>query len=233
MSAVVAYRLHPLVAVAAIAVIVFSAVGVGVMTGWISLSQPEAQAFTETPVSPASVLPSPPLPSAAVQSVSTPRIKLALSPAADAAKPGAQRVTEAAKSQQAVHTEPKVAEAPASPSVAQAPVACADCGVIDAITPVEQEGSASGVGAIAGGVAGALLGNQVGKGTGRTIATVIGAAGGAYAGHKIEQNVRKDTVWNITLRMDDGTYRTLSETTQPSWYVGQKVKLINGAIVAN
>lgn len=114
----------------------------------------------------------------------------------------------------------------------QAAGPCAQCGVIESIRPVEVKGQGTGVGAVAGGVAGAVVGSQFGHGTGRAALGVLGAAGGAYAGHEIEKNVRKSTSWRIGVRMDDGSVRTVSQTAQPAFAVGEKVKVINGALAA-
>lgn len=115
---------------------------------------------------------------------------------------------------------------------AAAAATCVQCGVIESIRAAEVKGQGSGVGAVAGGVAGAVVGSQFGHGMGRTALGVLGAAGGAYAGHEIEKNVRKTTSWRIGVRMDDGTVRTLSQSTQPPFAVGDKVKVINGALTA-
>ena len=109
---------------------------------------------------------------------------------------------------------------------------CAQCGEVESIRAVEVKGQASGIGAVAGGVTGAVVGSQFGHGGGRTALGVLGAAGGAYAGHEIEKNVRKSTSWRVTVRMDDGSVRTLSQSTQPLFAVGDKVKVVNGALAA-
>ena len=90
--------------------------------------------------------------------------------------------------------------------VARAPV-CASCGRVESVQAVEQAEPATGVGAVAGGVLGAVVGNQVGKGSGRTAATLLGAAGGGYVGHKIEQRTRTRTVYQVAVRMDNGSVR--------------------------
>lgn len=114
----------------------------------------------------------------------------------------------------------------------QQAAACLQCGVIESIRAIEVKGQGSGVGAVAGGVTGAVVGSQFGHGLGRTALGVLGAAGGAYAGHEIEKNVRKTTAWRVSVRMDDGSVRTLSQSRQPGFAVGEKVKVINGALVS-
>jgi len=110
---------------------------------------------------------------------------------------------------------------PAAPRVAAA--ACPTCGVIEAVQAVKRKGEGSGLGAVAGGVAGAVLGHQVGKGHGRDAMTVIGAVGGGVAGHEIEKQARATTVYEVRVRMEDGTVRTLERGTAPP--VGQRVRM--------
>jgi len=114
------------------------------------------------------------------------------------------------------------------PRLAQA-ARCTSCGVVEAIRTVEVQGEASGLGAAAGGVAGAVVGNQIGRGDTRTVITVAGAAGGAYAGHQIEKQMKKSTAWRITVRLDDGSVRTLSQPAAPPFAVGDRVRIVNGS----
>ena len=91
-------------------------------------------------------------------------------------------------------------------------VACATCGVVESVQAVQQQGQGSGVGVVAGGVAGGLLGNQFGSGKGKTAMTVLGAIGGGFAGNEVEKRVRTETVYDITVRMDDGSTRSFRRT---------------------
>ncbi|OYT98760.1 MAG: hypothetical protein CFE40_08020 [Burkholderiales bacterium PBB1] len=87
-------------------------------------------------------------------------------------------------------------------------VACATCGVVASVQAVQQQGQGTGVGVVAGGVAGGLLGNQIGGGKGKTAMTVLGAIGGGFAGNEVEKRVRTETVYDVTVRMDDGSTRS-------------------------
>ncbi|RQO81737.1 glycine zipper 2TM domain-containing protein [Acidovorax sp. FJL06] len=95
---------------------------------------------------------------------------------------------------------------PAQPVRAAAPV-CRSCGRVESVQAVQQAAPATGVGAVAGGVLGAVVGNQIGKGSGRTAATVLGAVGGGYVGHKVEERTRTHTVYEVAVRMEDGSLR--------------------------
>jgi outer membrane lipoprotein SlyB len=97
---------------------------------------------------------------------------------------------------------------------------------------VEIKGNASGLGAVAGGVTGAVVGNQIGRGNGNTAMTILGAAGGALAGNEIERNVKKRYSYRVKVRMDDGTFRAVSQIGAPAVEVGERVRIINGALVA-
>jgi outer membrane lipoprotein SlyB len=99
--------------------------------------------------------------------------------------------------------------------------ACSICGIVEAATPVHQKGQGSGLGAVAGGVLGGVLGHQLGGGGGRRALTVIGAVGGGIAGNEIEKRQRATTVYQLKIRMADGSLRTLTRP-QPM-AVGQRV----------
>lgn len=124
-----------------------------------------------------------------------------------------------------------VASAPAVAQPKGAPAPCADCGVIEGIRAVQVAGEPTGLGAAAGGITGAVIGSQIGRGDGRTIAAIAGAAGGAYAGNSIEKNMKKHVVHRITLRMDDGSMRVLTQTAAPDYAVGARVRVVGQRIV--
>jgi len=104
-----------------------------------------------------------------------------------------------------------------------AAAACANCGVVEAVNAVEVQGQNNGVGAVAGGVGGALVGSQIAGGHNRTLGGVVGAVGGGLLGNAIEKHERKATMYDVTVRMEDGSHRTVRESTAPA--VGEKVRV--------
>ena len=126
----------------------------------------------------------------------------------------------------------RVAPAPVRQAKSAAPV-CGDCGVVESVHTVEVKGEASGAGAVAGAVGGLIVGNQIGSGRGKTLAKVAGAAGGAYAGNQIEKNIRKTTQYQVALRMDDGSRRTITQTSGEGLSIGRRVRVIDGAVIAD
>lgn len=185
--------------------------------------------------------------------LATPAAEVAVAPAAPASAvsnsqsskekkvaPKEKQATAAAKSVAASATPPiPVAAAPAAaspsevvPAAGYPPVSqtrvCAHCGTVTAVTPVEREGTPSGAGVVAGGVLGALVGNQFGGGDGKTVATILGAIGGGMAGNTVEKKMKKETVYQVQLRMEDGSTRTVEQTTPAT--VGAKVTVEGGAL---
>ncbi len=107
-------------------------------------------------------------------------------------------------------------------------------GVVQSIELVKQDntgigGSGIGVGTIAGAVVGGILGNQVGGGQGKTAATVVGVAGGAYAGHELEKRGQQSSdAYKFTIRMNNGSYQTLTQGSSADIRVGDRVQIENG-----
>ena len=110
---------------------------------------------------------------------------------------------------------------------------CTYCGSIESVTPVQRSTKPAGVGigTVAGGVLGAVVGNQVGQGNGRTVATILGAIGGGFAGNAVEKNVRTETVYQVGVRMEDGSHRTVEVAQPPS--VGSRVTVEGSSIRSN
>ncbi|MGH8664460.1 MAG: glycine zipper 2TM domain-containing protein [Burkholderiales bacterium] len=189
--------LHPLITVAAIAVILFCAAGIAAIAGWIPTSRSDTQNGNELAVT---------------DSASVPAAPAARTPAR-----AAERVAQPPVTQPRAPVE--VASAPPAPAI------CEDCGTVAAVREVKQSGQGSGIGAVAGGVAGAVLGNQVGGGRGRDIATVVGAVGGAVAGHQVEKQVKSSVAYEIAVTMDDGSSRTFTQSEPPAWRPGDKVRV--------
>jgi outer membrane lipoprotein SlyB len=121
----------------------------------------------------------------------------------------------------ALQRAPVVAQAEPRPQAPRA-VSCATCGTVESAVAVQRQGKVNGVavgnttigiGTVAGGVLGGVLGNQVGGGNGKTAMTVLGAAGGAYAGNTVEKNMKKVTVYQMRVRMNNGSIRTIEQAS--------------------
>lgn len=168
------------------------------------------------------------IPTMAVMGVTVMALAAALVVNQSEARPGAAEASAKAEKQEAK----PVAKAPVttakrapvvaahSPVAARSPAACAACGTVESVVAVQRQGQVNGVavggttvgiGTVAGGVVGGLLGNQVGGGSGKTAMTVLGVAGGAFAGNTIEKNMKKVTVYQMRVRMNDGSLQTIEQ----------------------
>jgi outer membrane lipoprotein SlyB len=108
--------------------------------------------------------------------------------------------------------------------------ACASCGTVEAVRAVELKGNPAA--RSSGGAGDATIGNYPGASTGNAALTVSAAAGGAVAGNEIEKTMEKRVSHRVTVHMDDGSFRTVSQSTVPTVAVGDRVRIANGALVA-
>lgn len=127
--------------------------------------------------------------------------------------------TEYDKALAAAKAKMTAASQPAPPKAA-----CLDCGKVTAVKVVEKAGEGGALGVIAGGVGGALLGRQVGGGAGKDLATIAGALGGAYAGKKIEEKVKTQNVWVVSVQYDNGSKKDFEFAADPGFKVGDEIK---------
>lgn len=141
-------------------------------------------------------------------------------PAKAAAKPAAadRSGTAPPATAKPVHAQRGTVQAAPTPKAASV---CADCGKVESVTAVTQKGEGTGLGVVGGAVVGGLVGSQIGGGSGKNVATVLGAVGGGVAGNEVEKRARATTSYQVKVRMDDGSLRTLTQPTAPA--VGQKV----------
>ena len=113
---------------------------------------------------------------------------------------------------------------------------CTNCGVVTAVRYVEKKGESSGLGIVAGGVLGGVLGHQIGSGRGNTVATIAGAGVGAVAGNEVEKNAKKTSHYEVSIKLDTGKMRYLTQSAKPAFRNGDRVKILDGnriALLAN
>ncbi|OAI62889.1 outer membrane lipoprotein [Ralstonia solanacearum] len=228
-------RMHPLIATAAVAVIIASLTAVAAITGVLPTSK-ATQGNTDPNVAAQSS-------TATATGASAP---MALAAPAGQTAPNQQQAAPYPAQQNVAPTQPPVhrrqpvyserAPSPATePSYAQTqPRASASpyAGRVTSITPITTQGNETGLGVIGGAVVGGLLGNQVGGGNGRTLATVAGAVGGGYAGHVAENHYNRDTQYRVNVRMDNGSTRSFTYKAAPGFQVGDRVHVEDGSLVA-
>lgn len=211
LSSVKPNRIHPLVAAAAVSVIVLCGTGVAAMTGLLPSSKAVASAVTPA----------------------TPVISLA-SPSTIAAAPSASSLQTNEPATHAYHRPATHGYVPGKASLSQArdafpatPAIDPTLGEVTSVNAVQTSQPTTGLGAIGGAVAGGLAGTQVGNGRGKTVATIVGALGGGLAGNAIEHAVHKTTTWQVQVRMADGSSRSFTYQAAPEVQIGEHVR-VNG-----
>jgi outer membrane lipoprotein SlyB len=103
-------------------------------------------------------------------------------------------------------------------------------GVIDTIDLIRGGSDAIGAGTIIGGIVGGVVGHQVGGGRGNDVATVAGAVGGAVVGHEIEKSNRSADAYRIRVRMDNGSYQTVTQGSNGDLRVGDRARVENDRV---
>src|SRR5690606_13237977 len=162
-------RIHPLIAAAAVAVMLACAVGIAAMTGMLPSSNSSPDDAEVAALAREAELKAAEEKAAATQAE---------------AQAAAKRATQLRKEE-----ERRIATTKPTPRAAEKPVRqtaaiCSNCGRVESVHAVQSAARPSGLGVVGGAVVGGLLGNQVGGGSGRTLATVAGAVGGGYAGNE-------------------------------------------------
>jgi len=230
---VMSYTTHPMLLIAAIAVVLFCGVGIAAVMGWL----PQSGAKMGPPVAEAPVqvdtrdMGPPPAP-AGYAPVNRAADMSGYSGAGGGTGSGAGSYGGAAAAERN-GPDARYAEAPPPPQHAAAqmaspaPAVCHSCGVVESVKAISHRGEGSGLGAAGGAIVGGLLGNQIGGGSGRKIATVAGAVGGAVVGNQVEGNMKSTTTYQVRVRMDDGKVRTIGSSSA-NWQAGDHVKVVKG-----
>jgi outer membrane lipoprotein SlyB len=232
---------HPLMLLAALAVLLFCLVGTAAIMGWLpssiggNASNGQLSAADRAALA-ANLQPGAPQPQALPAPALASPYPAQPAPAAAAPYPAQPLASQyPAQPAPAPIVEP-VTRAPDRKPVQVAAADhqssnwCGSCGNIESIRTITQRAQGSGVGAGAGAVLGGLLGNQVGSGNGRSLATVAGAVGGAVVGNQVEGNMKATTSYEIRVRLDDGTLRTFHQHSAPAWRTGERVRIVKGSL---
>ncbi|MCC8403439.1 glycine zipper 2TM domain-containing protein [Paraburkholderia sp. MMS20-SJTN17] len=90
------------------------------------------------------------------------------------------------------------------------------------------EGQPIGIGALGGAALGALAGSTIGGGRGSVATGIVGGIGGAVAGNAIENRVAMRDGIEITVRLDNGDLRAVTQTaTGEIFRAGDRVRLLS------
>src|SRR5512140_1342336 len=87
----------------------------------------------------------------------------------------------------------------------------------------------SGVGTLAGGAIGGVAGSNIGGGNrGSAVGTILGAVAGGLAGNAIEEGTTRKPGLEITVKLDNGELRAVTQDADESFRPGERVRLLSG-----
>lgn len=101
-------------------------------------------------------------------------------------------------------------------------------GVVESVREVIIENTKTGVGTLAGGaIGGVAAGSAIGKGGGSVLAGILGAIVGGIAGDAIENNTNKKMGLEITVKLDNGELRAITQEADEPFRAGERVRLLS------
>lgn len=102
--------------------------------------------------------------------------------------------------------------------------------VVDSVRPVtiDKNHGGNSAGTLAGGALGAVAaGSTIGKGNGSLAAGVVGAVLGGIVGNQVENNLNQRPGLEITVRLDNGELRAITQDADEPFRVGERVRLLS------
>ena len=101
-------------------------------------------------------------------------------------------------------------------------------GVVESVRTVTIEPRQSGVGAATGGIVGGIAGSNIGGGRGSIIGSVLGAVAGGLAGQAAEGAVMRKQGIEVTVKLDNGELRAVTQEADENFRPGERVRLLSG-----
>jgi outer membrane lipoprotein SlyB len=102
-------------------------------------------------------------------------------------------------------------------------------GVVESVRPVTISKGKSGIGALGGGALGGIAaGSAIGGGNGALAAGIAGAILGGLAGDKVDQSLSNTPGLEITVRLDNGELRAITQDADEQFRAGERVRILSG-----
>lgn len=100
-------------------------------------------------------------------------------------------------------------------------------GVVESVRDVTIQKESSGVGTVAGAALGGLAGSSVGGGRGSVATGIAGAVIGGIIGQNIEGNSGTKRGVEITVRLDNGDLKAITQDAEEYFRPGDRVRLLS------
>lgn len=101
-------------------------------------------------------------------------------------------------------------------------------GVVEGVREVTIQNDQTGAGTIAGGAIGGIAaGSTIGRGNGAVAAGILGAVLGGIAGSAVENKVNQRRALEITVKLDNGEMRAITQEADEFFRPGERVRLLS------
>ncbi|MGJ7916963.1 glycine zipper 2TM domain-containing protein [Massilia sp. LXY-6] len=100
-------------------------------------------------------------------------------------------------------------------------------GTVESVRNVTIASPESGVGTMSGAALGGLGGSQVGGGNGSIATGIIGAVAGGLIGQQVERGAGKRAGFEITVKLDSGELRAITQPADEMFRPGERVRLLS------
>ena len=101
-------------------------------------------------------------------------------------------------------------------------------GVVESVRNVTINTGTSGVGAAGGAALGGIAaGSTIGSGNGALAAGIAGALAGGVVGNRMESRMANTPALEITVRLDTGELRAITQDADQTFRVGDRVRLLS------
>jgi outer membrane lipoprotein SlyB len=100
-------------------------------------------------------------------------------------------------------------------------------GTVESVRNVAIVSPESGVGTMSGAALGGLAGSEVGGGKGAIATGILGAVAGGVAGQHVERGANKRAGFEITVKLDSGELRAITQPADEMFRPGERVRLLS------
>jgi outer membrane lipoprotein SlyB len=100
-------------------------------------------------------------------------------------------------------------------------------GTVESVRNVVIVNPESGVGTMGGAALGGLAGSQAGHGNGSAAMGIVGAIAGGLIGQRVEASANNRPGFEITVRLDSGELRAVTQAADELFRPGERVRLLS------
>lgn len=103
-------------------------------------------------------------------------------------------------------------------------------GVVESVRDVSIVNPDSGTGTVAGAALGGIGGSALGNGNGSAALAIAGVVAGGLIGNRVENNANHKPGFEITVKLDNGELRAITQLADEMFRPGERVRLLSNGI---